>query len=1414
MTRTGVEIEEPSRPVPAATPGNDPAALIRLHYEMHQGGFVSTVLRHSTGMIVRSEIGSTPMWNHAAWLDGLQEGFVEFVDAAKQALEGQGQQPVVYVTTQAERFDSIDRLLANTGFEPFDEEAWMTRQPHRGSKNGQPGDLAIVEALDDHQLSAFCDVFYASYQVKDPAYATALKCQRARSGSMCHVRHFVAFADGTPVSIATLLSLGDDAGIYNVGTVPGARNRGYAGHVIEHLIHESGEAGHCRLFLQTTAGSGAERLYERLGFRTEFTRTGYRSTEWLSKHGRSGGRQQRCFLESLYGLWRVPAEEIELQRHELWIDAPPALSRQVRDLARQLRVHEETVLAAGWACVLSRYSGEEQVAFGLGSDGSARNGDQPRHYSITVQSEQKTGDWLKHLDEAFASENEHGVMGVRTEELWRFETLLSFGTTPADHQAGASATTLELKFPADSCKGATALYATDRLSSEAVRQLARHLFQLIQSMASSPQRPVLEIEMLSDDERHQLLNDWSGASLKPAAYESLQALFERQAEETPEAMALIAPSSHSSAGAEVELTYWQLNRRANQLAHHLRSMGVGPDVFVGICLERSAEAIIALLAVTKAGGAIVPLDPSSPEERLGHMVRDTRMPVLLTSQHLSPALSNTETKVLCIEASWETIACEEVTNPPVVGSPENIAYVIYTSGSTGLPKGVLISNSAFARHCLDAAAHYELGPKDRVLQFASLSFDAALEQIFPPLISGAAVIMRGREIWSPIEFAQRLFDYELSVIDLPTAYWHQLATEWANNPECISQHSLRLVIVGGEAMQRQSLDHWRQTPLQGVRLINAYGPTEATITATACDVSVAESDAEAPSRIPIGRPREGRRIYVLDPLKRPVPVGMAGELHIGGPLVARGYLNRPDLTKEKFIPDPFSAAAGARLYRTGDVVRYLPNRNLEFLGRLDDQVKVRGFRVELGEIEAVLNHHAQVRQAVVVLREGSPQAKRLIAYVIPTTTHSSCVTELRSFLKQKLPDYMLPSEFVLVNEFPLTVNGKVDRRALRAPALPGKEPVSLAKGPSQPLELRLQLLFERILNRRPVGVDVSFFELGGNSLQALEAIVGIERITGKNIPLETLYQTSTVEGLARILQDPPASPERSCLIPLQASGSRPPFIFIHTTPGDVLGYGNLIYHLSPDQPCYGFQSLGLCDPDLCHGRIEEMAEHYVGLLRSFQPEGPYYLGGWCYGGIVAVEMARILINAGQHVALLALFETVAPAPSWNVPQYYLHRFGCLLRMSPDQWRAYLSEKAKYYRNSKANGRAPLHPMSQSNSTNGSMSEEQSRTVACLERVYETNMKALKKYRSSFYPGRVTLFNAGETDAAIVADPQYGWAGLAAEIEVHTVPGNHDTMLAEPHAATLAEELESCLRRAQNRSKVLRQIRTPPLLEER
>ncbi len=704
-------------------------------------------------------------------------------------------------------------------------------------------------------------------------------------------------------------------------------------------------------------------------------------------------------------------------------------------------------------------------------------------------------------------------------------------------------------------------YSTDLYEAASIDRMVRHWQILLKAILLDPHQRVSELPMLTETERRQLLVEWNDTKQAFPRDRFMSELFEEQAERTPEAVAVIFE--------EQRVTYGEINRRANHLAHYLGGRGVGPEMRVGICLERSVELVVGLLGILKAGAAYVPLDPEHPRERLQYLLEDAGVSVLLTQVSVRDRLPEYSGDTICLDRDWETIARQSGLNRPHRAQPGNLAYVIYTSGSTGLPKGVTVSHAALASYIEMAGKKFELVPGDRSLQFASIAFDVAAEEIYASLSCGSTLVLsRDRKLASVDAFLSMCSELKITVLSIPTPLWQQIASETCLRrvrvPSCV-----RLVIIGGDRALGSYVRQWREQCDQGVRLLNFYGPTEATISATSFEVT-SSTNTSSMAELPIGKALPGARIYILDRHRQPVPVGVAAELHIGGVGLARGYLNRPDLTAEKFIPNPFSHEPGERLYRTGDLARYCTDGTIEFLGRMDAQVKIRGYRIEPGEIEAALLQHPGVREVVVLAREDVPGDKRLVAYVVPQPAQAPSSAEFRSHLQLRLPDYMLPSAFVCLPALPLTPSGKVDRSTLAATEVERTERTPFSS-PRDPIELQLMLLWEQLLGLSSVGIRDNFFDLGGHSLLAIRLMAQIRERFGQELPLATLFQAPTLEGFAKLLRHGWAAEQKSPIVQIRpgVSGSRPLFV-VHPASGNVLCYVELARALTPDSPCTGW----------------------------------------------------------------------------------------------------------------------------------------------------------------------------------------------------------------------------------------------------
>jgi amino acid adenylation domain-containing protein len=933
-------------------------------------------------------------------------------------------------------------------------------------------------------------------------------------------------------------------------------------------------------------------------------------------------------------------------------------------------------------------------------------------------------------------------------------------------------------------------YATDLFTAETVERMARHLTELLQSIVENPQEPISLLNLMPEEERHKLLVEWNRTVREYPRDKCVHELFEEQVERTPEAVAVVFE--------EDSLTYRELNARSNQLARHLRSLGVGPDILVGLCVERSLEMVVALLGILKAGGAYLTFEENLPEERFRLMLADAQPRVLLVRRksikHLSslagrtPADSPTGTiTVAVIEDLLESSPGEIIPNVPTNQASDR-AYVSYTSGSTGRPKGVVVSHRGVVR-LVKGADYVSLNAEDTLLHLSPLSFDASTFEIWGALLNGGRVVLLPPGPPSLVEIGEAIRLHGVTTLWLTAGLFHIMVDERLDDLK-----PLRQLLAGGDVL---SPEHVRKAfhALPGCRIINGYGPTENT-TFTCC-YTVVDERGLAPS-VPIGRPIANTQVYVLDSYLHPVPVGVAGELYAGGDGVACGYLHQPQLTAERFIPDPFSGKPDARLYRTGDCVRWRPDGNLEFLGRGDLQVKIRGYRIELGEIEAVLGAQPEVREAVVVVREDLPGDKRLTAYLVAKTGEKPDVLTMRTRVAEKLPDYMIPAAFMWLDQLPLTPNGKVDRKALLTLEASGAGAPRETSQPVNLLELELTRIWRRLFQRKDVGRQDNFFALGGHSLLAARLAAEIDKLIGCKLPIASLFQSPTIESLARRLTDENWAPPWSSLVPLQPLGSKPPLFFIHGLGGDVYGFLELAKLLPPDQPSYGIQAVGLDGKSPRHTTVEEMAAHYVKEIISFQPDGSFYLTGYSMGGLIAFEVAQQLHRFGRRVALLALLDTepIGKTPwgffglamSTYIPRRCLFHFLHL-------WKLPRRGRLNYLRGRWTTLRCLIlskpPPVTAPPRNDSQPSNEPGFSTYYLE--------VGSAYRLRPYLGSMDVFITGDE-----THPGWKWYWrylVRGGVSFHRVPGRHADIILKPdYIRELAEALTIVLHRAQEKER--------------
>jgi amino acid adenylation domain-containing protein len=910
-------------------------------------------------------------------------------------------------------------------------------------------------------------------------------------------------------------------------------------------------------------------------------------------------------------------------------------------------------------------------------------------------------------------------------------------------------------------------YNTDLFDEATVRRMSEHYAALLESGVKAPEAPLSFLPVLTENERHQILVEWNATEADYPRNALLHHLIEQQSERTPRAFAV-------TMGGQ-QLTYQQLNQRANQLANYLQKRGVGPETLVGIFLDRSIDMVVALLAVLKAGGAYVPLDPAYPSERIAFILQDAGIPMLITQQSLLAVLPASPATVIDIDVAPDHIARESTDSLRTKAAQDSLAYVLYTSGSTGKPKGVQITHQNLLNFLLSMQREPGFRASDSLLAVTTLSFDIAGLELYLPLTTGATVVLASR---SEAADGRRLLEVlerqKPTVMQATPATWRMLIEAgWKGSPKL-------KILCGGEALPG---DLTAQLLPRCAELWNMYGPTETTIWSSIYRVQSATATA------PIGKPIANTMFYVLDAHMQPVPPGVAGELYIGGDGVARGYLRRPDLTSEKFVDDPFAGRPGARLYRTGDLARFLADGNVQFIGRTDFQVKIRGFRIELGEIESILAKHEAVQQAVVAAREDSPGDKRLVAYIVPKPGQRLNITEARACLKQTLPDYMLPSALVELDSLPLTPNGKVDRKALPKPEFQPAASAAIVPARNEAEEKILQV-WKAILKTDAIGVTDNFFDLGGHSLMAVRLLEEIKKVTGVEIPLTALFQGATVEHLSGVVRGTTAVPQ-TVVQQIQPGGERLAFFAAVLAGVNPLGYVPLAKYLGKDQPFYTLQTPGpgphSTRRPYSQQEYEQVAKDYIRAMREIQPNGPYHIGGTCEGARIAFEMTRILESMGQEVNLLAIIDTWVLENTQNRKLWKIYYYSVRLQQF---WRQSWRSKGYTVRRAARNR---------------------------IQWWLKKSAPRKTEWTETYWPGedfvpvrintRITIFKIPKQPFYYNSDPLLGWgsrtkSGVDIEIIAH---GRHRLLLREPYVRELAAAILRSLKRVQSESGRVRSI---------
>jgi amino acid adenylation domain-containing protein len=862
----------------------------------------------------------------------------------------------------------------------------------------------------------------------------------------------------------------------------------------------------------------------------------------------------------------------------------------------------------------------------------------------------------------------------------------------------------------------------------------------------------------------------------------LHSLVEAQALRTPEQVALVFENEH--------VTYRELNERSNQLAHYLRKHEIGPNAFVGICVERSIEMVIALLAILKAGGAYVPLDPDYPIERLAMMIEDTHTPVVLTQQKLLAHLSNRAPRTFCLDTEWATLASESTANPNVALSPSDAAYAIYTSGSTGKPKGVVNVHQGIVNRLLWMQDVYRLTGDDRVLQKTPYSFDVSVWEFFWPLMTGARLVIARPGGHRDPRYLADVIDREgITTLHFVPSMLRSFL-EVTKTPQ---RSTIRQIFCSGEALPTDLQNQFFSRI--DAELYNLYGPTEAAVDVT--HWTCRRDDKR--SFVPIGRPIANIEIYILDEHLQPTSAGKEGELHIGGIGLARGYLNRPELTAEKFIRNPFSNDPNARLYRTGDLARFLPSGDIEYLGRLDFQVKIRGFRIELGEIEVAISRYPAIRQVVVVAREDTPGDKRLFAYVVPVQTEQFKTAGLQEFLKSQLPDYMVPAVVVL-EAMPLSANGKIDRKALPSPSFEVHLEAHEFVTARNEIEKGLVGIWSDLLAIQEIGIRDNFFELGGHSLLAIRLVSRIEQSFGKELSLASLLEAQTIEQQAHLIlgSNGQVQPARAKSNDHAERPAQVPFFF--------LGGDATFLPLSQGlRAVHQLHSLGMQASFIQSGgkpdSLPAIAEHFVRAIRERQPHGPYMLAGWCAHGLLALEVAQQIRAQGEQIALLMMIEVTHPVRRKEYPKWKRLISTAQLKWHLLQFEyAYLGQvsRAQKYRYIGARFSRKLSGIKRSLwkwLRSSSAGQELRSTKSPVDALYS----AVEDYQPQPYGEPVVLFRSMERTFGFGQDLRLGWAdSLGNKLEICESPGNHYTIYMEPNVGELIRNIMIHVEKAEAR----------------
>lgn len=1160
-------------------------------------------------------------------------------------------------------------------------------------------------------------------------------------------------------------------------------------------------------------------------------------------------RLQGDTLERLLAFWtrkmsgtlpvlRMPSDRRrERRQHRGGACETFVLARETTDGLKRLAESEGAtlfvVLLAGFKVLLHRYTGEEDVIVGS-PVANRQHADLDRliglfantlamrthvcgeasFRELLAQVRSTVLDAYEHQDLPFEMLIEALGATSRTDMSPLFQTMFAFQNLPRPaltlpglsveaSNIGNGAAKFDLTlfmWEAPAGIGGLLEYDTDLFDGVTASRWLRHLRVLLGEIVRGPDRKIAHLPLLDDDERQRLLAAGRGNLTPYARNESIPQVFAARFREAPDAVALAFDGG--------TMRYDELDRQSSRLARHLQRHGVSRGALVGVCLDRSPSFVVTLLAILKAGGAYVPVDPLWPPERIGQLLKPVA--VIVTQRALEDRLSAPGKHLVSLDRDAESIAGEAGDVLDSCMGPEDLAYVMFTSGSTGAPKGVCVPHRAVVR-LVKGANYAELRRTDMFLQLAPASFDAATFEIWGALLNGATLALAPGAAPSIATIVQAIRRNGVTILFLTTGLFEAFVDAGVTDLA-----TLRQLLVGGDVLSAPHAERFCQR-FPDCRLVNCYGPTENTTFTTFHPV---EALPGAPGEaIPIGRPVSNSHVYVLDRAGELAPIGVAGEAYVGGDGLMLGYLDDPTSTCERLVPDPFGDDRGARLYRTGDIVRWRSDGTLEFIGRDDDQLKIRGFRVEPGEVESMLGRCPGVRRAAIVAEGGSAQTKRLIAFIVPVPSSRASdevVGEVRNFLRARLPGYLVPSEFVLVDTMPLGANGKMDRRCLLARGEGARSRSDTFLPARNAHERAMVEAFEHVLGRSPIGVDDDFFDCGGTSLSALRLVAMLEGTLAIELPLASLYEHPTPARLAKLLTQPDARPAQrstdtgggeSMLVEIKRGGPVAPLFLVpggHGGMAEMTLYAKALSHVRREQPVYGLLARGVDGRRPPHGSVEEMAQACVAEVRRVQPHGPYALAGECVGGLVALEMAQQIIAQRQEVALLLLLDTWCPTLAGVLHYRYIERTVTLLAARSAVARRGFAEVGQVLRDH-VRDRPPFGPVQSLR-----YAVNVARTLARVGRPWLSAVNAVGKpaagmersaaaeanyvertmqYRPRSYPGRIALIVSASNHRLGLVDP---WKALAVGgLSVRTVPGNHDSYLRDTPEVTAAI-LEECM----------------------